>query len=415
MDVLLPGLKHHRVHAQAVADVCRGEVRFAPVKAAWFLGMLGAAVVGGILDFSWGAIALFLASTAWVLLFGHSLGSHRKLIHGSFQSPKWLEYLLVYCGTLVGLAGPLGLLRQHELRDYAQRLPDCHDYLRHGRRPWVDAWWQLCCGLCLVTPPKVHIESRIDRDPFYRMLEATWMAQQLPWALVFYAWGGWGFVFWGVCARVTAGVFGHWLIGYMAHNRGGMHHEVRQAAVQGRNIPYASLLTMGECWHNNHHAFPGSAKLGLYPGEWDPGWWMLSLLRRLGLVWDIRLPEHLPPRPELQALDGGIAALAGPALTPVRLRKAWELCRSSTAGSIRWPGSILSSQTLRGLVGPGWRLERAATTTRLELSIGDTHVLGLPALCIAMARRNRTVRLLAELMLPLGLAAEWCRHELATA
>jgi stearoyl-CoA desaturase (delta-9 desaturase) len=50
------------------------------------------------------------------------------------------------------------------------------------------------------------------------------------------------------------------------------------AAVQGRNIPLTSLLTMGESWHNNHHAFPGSARLGLYAGEWDPGWWMLLVL-----------------------------------------------------------------------------------------------------------------------------------------
>jgi stearoyl-CoA desaturase (delta-9 desaturase) len=102
-------------------------------------------------------------------------------------------------------------------------------------------------------------------------LERSWMAQQLPWAVVFYLWGGWGFVFWGVCARVTAGVLGHWLIGYFAHNHGQMHVEVRGAAVQGRNLRLTSLLTMGECWHNNHHAFPGSARLGLFPGEWDPG------------------------------------------------------------------------------------------------------------------------------------------------
>ena len=88
-------------------------------------------------------------STAIVLLFGHSLGSHRKLIHDSFQCPRWLEYVLVYLGVQVGLAGPLGLLRQHELRDYAQRLPVCHDYLRHGRSFWIDAWWQLVCELRL--------------------------------------------------------------------------------------------------------------------------------------------------------------------------------------------------------------------------------------------------------------------------
>jgi fatty-acid desaturase len=190
-------------------------------------------------------------------------------------------------------------LRQHELRDYAQRLPVCHDYLRHGRSFWLDAWWQLACELRLAREPRLELEPRVAGDRFYRFLERTWMAQQLPWAILFYAWGGWAFVFWGVCARVTAGVFGHWLIGYFAHNHGEMHRVVRGAAVQGRNIRWTSLLTMGECWHNNHHAFPGSARLGLHPREWDPGWWALLALRRIGLVWDLRLPEHLPPREEL--------------------------------------------------------------------------------------------------------------------
>jgi len=415
MQTSLPDLSGHRVRSEDVEDVCRGEVRYAPIKSLWFLGMLSGAVIGGTLTFSIPAFLLFLACTACVLLLGHSLGSHRKLIHDSFQCPKWLEYLLVYCGVQVGLAGPIGLLRQHELRDYAQRLPVCHDYLRHGRSPWLDAWWQLNCSLQLVNPPAIHIEARIADDRFYRFLERTWMLQQLPWALLFYAWGGWGFVFWGVCARVTAGVFGHWFIGYFAHNHGGMHHEVQRAAVQGRNVRSVSLLTMGECWHNNHHAYPGSARLGLYPGEWDPGWWMLSLLRRLGLVWGIRLPQDLPPRPELLALDGGIATLSNPHPQPIGPREAWELCRSSAAASLRWPGSVLPASALRGLIGNGLEFERSATAPRLELSVGDAHVTGLPALCIALARRGRAARILAELLLPFGLAAEWCRYELTTA
>lgn len=56
---------------------------------------------------------------------------------------------------------------------------------------------------------------------------------------------------------------------------------------------------MGECWHNNHHAYPGSARLGLFAGEWDPGWWVLIALREFGLAWNLRLPSDLPPRPEL--------------------------------------------------------------------------------------------------------------------
>jgi len=295
-------LRTHRVVAEGVESVLRGDVVYAPLKSLWFLGMAAAAVIGGAATFTWTALAVFVVTTVSVLLFGHSLGSHRKLVHDSYQCPKWLEYTLVYFGVQVGLSGPLGLLRQHDLRDYAQRLPDCHDYLRHGRSFWVDAWWQLHCDLRLHNPPRLTLEPRIAQDRFYRFLERTWMAQQVPPALLLYALGGWGFVFWGVCARVTAGMFGHWLIGYFAHNHGGMHHAVRNAAVQGRNIRFASLLTMGECWHNNHHAFPGSARLGLFPGEWDPGWWTLTLLRRAGLAWNIRLPADLQARPEVVAI-----------------------------------------------------------------------------------------------------------------
>ena len=302
MSPLPESLNQHRVGSDDMRSVVDGVVRYSPVKSLWFTGMAAIAIVGGAATFSWGAIAVFVGATGCVLLFGHSLGSHRKLIHDSFQCPKWLEYVLVYCGVQVGLAGPLGLLRQHELRDYAQRLPDCHDYLRHGRGFWRDGWWQIHCELVLDHPPAIRVEERLEQDRFYRMLERTWMLQQLPPALLLLALGGWTFVIWGVCARITAGVFGHWLIGYFAHNHGPMNMQVDGAAVQGHNIRFTSLLTMGECWHNNHHAYPGSARLGLHAGEWDPGWWTLCLLRKVGLAWNLRLPHDLPARPELRPL-----------------------------------------------------------------------------------------------------------------
>jgi stearoyl-CoA desaturase (delta-9 desaturase) len=74
--------------------------------------------------------------------------------------------------------------------------------------------------------------------------------------------------------------------------------------VQGYNVPFCGLITMGEAWHNNHHAFPGSARLGLGDGETDPGWWVLMGLSRLGLVWRVKTPADLPRRPNLVALKG---------------------------------------------------------------------------------------------------------------
>ena len=301
-------LARHRAQCADERSVIDGAVVYAPLKSLWLIGMATAAAIGGAWFFSAAAFAVFIGATATVLLFGHSLGSHRKLIHNSYQCPAWLEYLLVYLGVQVGLAGPLGLLRQHELRDYAQRLPHCHAYLRHGGGMWTDAFWQLHCELRLDAAPRIDIEERVAGDRFYQFLERTWMLQQAPPALLLFCWGGWGFVFWGVCARVTAGVVGHWLIGYFAHNHGQMHYEVSGAAVQGRNIALTSLLTMGECWHNNHHAYPGSARLGLAAGEWDPGWWALRAMHAAGLAWDFVLPADLPARTELRVIHNAPAA-----------------------------------------------------------------------------------------------------------
>ena len=53
---------------------------------------------------------------------------------------------------------------------------------------------------------------------------------------------------------------------------------------------------MGETWHNNHHAFPGSAKLGLFPGQIDLGWWLIRAFEALGLATEVKTPADLPRR-----------------------------------------------------------------------------------------------------------------------
>jgi fatty-acid desaturase len=249
-----------------------GAVHWQPVKSLWISGMTLAALIGGPLTFTWGALALFVATTAVMVCLGHSLGMHRRLIHRSYDCPLWLERLLVYLGTLVGMAGPYGMIRQHDIRDWAQRKARCHPYLAHRSGMLRDGLWQLHCELRLAHPPQLVIERRVAEDRLYRFLERTWMAQQLPWAALFLALGGLPWVVWGIAVRVAASVTGHWLVGYFAHNRGPRSWHVEGAGVQGYNVRYCGLITMGEAWHNNHHAFPASARLGLQPGEMDPGW-----------------------------------------------------------------------------------------------------------------------------------------------
>jgi fatty-acid desaturase len=283
-------------------DAVNGKVRWKPGKSLWISGMTVTALVGGPIAFTWDAFALFIATTAVTVCLGHSLGMHRRLIHRSYDCPLWLERLFVYLGTLVGMAGPYGMIRQHDIRDWAQRKPSCHPYLAHRSSILRDGYWQLHCELTLSHPPALVIERHVRDDRFYQFIDRSFMAQQLPWAILFYAVGGAPWLIWGIAVRVAASVTGHWLVGYFAHNRGPRSWHIEGAGVQGYNVPYCGLITMGEAWHNNHHAFPSSARLGLRDGEVDPGWWVLGVLGWLGLVWNVKTPEMLPHRPNLVPL-----------------------------------------------------------------------------------------------------------------
>ena len=260
------------------------------------------ALIGGPLTFSWNAVLLFVVTSAITLCAGHSVGMHRRLIHNSFQCPKWLEYILVYCGTLVGLAGPFSIIEMHELRDWAQRQPHCHDYFASRQNLVKDWFWILHCDFRLEYPPEIRYEPRIANDRVYKVLERTRLFQQVPPAVLLYVLGGWSWFVWGICVRVSVCMTGHWLVGYFAHRSGDRNWHIEGAGVQGYNVNFCGLITMGECWHNNHHAFPNSAKIGLRHFQLDPGWWMICALEKLGLAWNIQVPQTLPSRFELELI-----------------------------------------------------------------------------------------------------------------
>ncbi|MGU3537834.1 acyl-CoA desaturase [Methylobacterium sp. A54F] len=291
-----------RMIADAETSGLDGLVEWAPAKSLWVGGMTLSAIVLGPWFVSPGAVLLFLVTTAVTLCAGHSLGMHRLLVHRSFEARRGLEYGLVYLGTLVGMAGPLGMVRLHDMRDWAQRQPACHD-LHANRLPLLrDAWMQMHMRLVLARPPRFVPEPRLAEDRFYRWLEATWMAQQIPWALLFYAVGGLPWLVWGVPVRIAVSLTGHWLVVHLTHRDGPQGWIVEGEAVQGHDLPAAALITFGEAWHATHHAWPQSARLGIEPGQSDLGWRLLLAFRRLGWASGLKQPPDLVPRPGVRRL-----------------------------------------------------------------------------------------------------------------
>jgi stearoyl-CoA desaturase (delta-9 desaturase) len=289
----------HRVNslvATAESDPCHGVIRWDPLRSLWNGGMMAVALVLGPPTARPSAVLIFLALAALTLCAGHSVGLHRRLIHRSFDCPKWVERALVWMGTVYGMGGPLWTIRIHDTRDWAQRQPRCHDFYAHRFGLLRDLWGNLHCRMVLDHAPGFDPGNAIAGDPFYAFLERTWMLQQLPVGAALYLIGGWPWVIWGVFVRVTTGTTLHWFLTRFCHTRGPQSWLVEGANVQAHDLPLLAIPTMGEAWHNNHHAFPGSARHGLYPGQIDLGYAFIRGLERLGLAWNVNTPATLPLR-----------------------------------------------------------------------------------------------------------------------
>ena len=304
----MTGISTGRMISEPDSDPVAGKVVWVPGKSIWVASMTVIALIGGPLTFTPDAFAVFIVLTGITICLGHSVGMHRLLIHRSFSTHIFIEHILVYLGTLVGMAGPFGMIYAHDIRDWAQRQRECHDLHAHRRSFFQDAFWQMHCAVSLAHPPRFVIEERVARDRFYRFLEATWMAQQVPPALLLFLLGGLPWVVWGIAVRVSVSLTGHWLVGHYAHRGGHQGWSVDGVAVQGYNLPRFGLVTFGESFHGNHHAFPESARLGIERGQIDLGWHFIAVLRRLGLASAIRLPDNIVPRDGLRRVTAAETA-----------------------------------------------------------------------------------------------------------
>jgi fatty-acid desaturase len=321
-----------------------GQVYWSSTKSLWISAIYIGAILGGYATFQWDALLLMLIATLVTVGAGYSVGIHRRLIHKSFQCHPWLENSLVYLGVLTGMGGPFSLVGTHDLHDWAQRQPHCHDYFIRRRNILTDWLWHIHCDIALHYPPVVRYEFRMAENEFYQWLEQTWMLQQLPWALAFYYFGGWSWLFWGIYVRIAVSVTGHWLIGYLTHHQRDPFESARVerarleqmdsdrpyrtplnlekvSSFQCRNLPWLSLVSMGESLQSNHQTFPNSAKFSLRSGQYDPGWWLIKVFQFVGLAWNIQKSKPQWPHPIDFTLNERPAQVPIAHVTPQSRRK----------------------------------------------------------------------------------------------
>jgi fatty-acid desaturase len=298
----MPLVATDRVFPGPDTSATEGRILWDATKSLWWCGHLAGAIIAITVFPQWDGVLVMLFLTIITVCAGHSVGMHRLLVHRTFETPLWLEHMLVWLGTLVGMAGPISVFDIHEIRDWHQHQTVCPPHPAHSAGFWQDGWWQLHCRFALTHPPRLIVEDRVTQDRFYRFVERSWRLQQLPLALVLWALGGWAWVFWGISVRILLSLTGHWAVVHFSHNRGHQSWHVDGLPVQGYNLPRLGLVTFGEAWHGNHHAFPHSARHGIERGQTDPGYLFIRALAALGLARNIRLPGSKPPRDGLRRI-----------------------------------------------------------------------------------------------------------------
>lgn len=239
--------------------------------------------------FSWPALGITIFLHWLFGSIGVCLGYHRLLSHRSFKVPRWLEYTIAVIGALSLQGGPIFWVAGHRLHHAYTEDEDKDPY--SARRGF---WWSHMLWIFYPKPEFFEYEQYkryapdLARDPFYRWLNRYFLALQLPLGVLLYGLGGWSFVIYGVFVRIVLLWHSTWLINSATHLWGG--YRTFSTEDTTRNLWWAALLTYGEGWHNNHHAYPNVAKCGWRVWELDVTWWAIQTLQMLGLATAVNLP-----------------------------------------------------------------------------------------------------------------------------
>lgn len=239
-------------------------------------------------SFSWSGLLMGLLLYA-ITAMGITLGYHRLLTHRSFVAPVWLQYLMVTCAALSAQAGPavwVAIHRHHHA--HSDKDDDPHDASQ-------GFWWSHLGWMLKLTPRRLDDDwtarraSDILSDPYYRFLDRHFFHLSLFVMWVLFQVGGWSWLLWAGFFRVAAVFHATWLVNSAAHCYG---YRSYRTGDRSTNCWWVALLTFGEGWHNNHHAFPRSARHGLRWWEFDLSWVVLRGLEKLGLIRKVKLPTE---------------------------------------------------------------------------------------------------------------------------
>jgi stearoyl-CoA desaturase (Delta-9 desaturase) len=222
----------------------------------------------------------------WIRIFAIGAGYHRYFAHRAFRTSRAFQFVLAFLSQTAAQRSVLWWAakhRQHHMHsdtDFDVHSPVVRSFL-YAHVGWIFAARNDAIDYRLIGDLTRYRELRwLDRHsylPLAALALLTWLI------------AGWSGLVIGFCCSTVAVWHVTFSVNSLSHLIGRQRYLTGD---QSRNNWIIALLTMGEGWHNNHHAYQTSARQGFHWWEFDPTFYILRALSWLGLVWDL----HMPPK-----------------------------------------------------------------------------------------------------------------------
>ncbi len=259
--------------------------------AAW-IGIVHLGALAAPFTFTWQGLVAMLVLYFLTGCIGICMGYHRLLSHCSFETYRPVRWFVAWIGGLAGEGSAIHWCANHRIH----HAKSDHEGDPHSPREgflWSHMFWCLQ-KLDPETRSAMHRRwvPELQRDRVLRFLDRTFLLWQVVLALSLlgagYYFGGWtlamSLLVWGVFLRMVIVLHATWCINSVTHVWG---YKTYDNGDDSKNLWWVALITFGEGWHNNHHAYQRAANYGHRWWEFDTTFMMIQLLRLFGLAWKI--------------------------------------------------------------------------------------------------------------------------------
>jgi stearoyl-CoA desaturase (delta-9 desaturase) len=248
-----------------------------------FIGLHLACIAAIWTGITWQSVAICLV-LYWLRIFSIGAGYHRYFSHRSFSTSRGFQFVLALLSQSTAQKSVLWWAAKHRHHHlHSDTIHDVHSPRHLGFFHSHVGW---------IFTRTHHVADLSKVSDFTRYRELLWLHRleivpAVCLGTLCFLISGWSGLVVGFCWSTVLVYHATFCINSLAHVRG------RKRYVTGddsRNNWLLALITMGEGWHNNHHAYQGSVRQGFKWWEWDPTYYILRLLSWLGVVWDLKRP-----------------------------------------------------------------------------------------------------------------------------